>query len=137
MRLTVWDPFREMAALQRAMNTHLFTPLAQRRSSYPPVQVVDKGETVVVKAEIPGLDKDDIELTVLGNTLTIAGEKKLVSGEGLNYIRHERPHGRFQRLLDMPYSVERDNISASYKDGILTVTMPKAEEAKPKKLSVE
>jgi HSP20 family protein len=137
MRLTVWDPFRETAALQRAANA-LFRDLStQRRTGYPPVKVVDKGDSVVITAELPGVNKDEVDLTVLGDTLTIAGEKKLPAEEGVTYIRHERPHGRFRRLIDMPYSVDQGKISASYKDGILTITLPKAEEAKPKQITVE
>lgn len=136
MRLTVWDPFKEMANLQRA-----FYPLrhvGRSRPAYPPVQVVDHGDSVVVVAELPGQNKDEVELTVLGNTLTIAGEKKLpTEEEGVTYMRHERPHGEFRRLIEMPYSVDKENISASYKDGILTVTLPKAEEVKPKQVIVE
>lgn len=136
MRFTVWDPFREAIAMQRAMNSLLRSPSTQRRTCYPPVEMVDKGDSIVVTAEAPGLEKDEIQLTALGNTLTIAGEKKLPAAD-VNYIRHERPHGKFRRLIDMPYSVDRDSISASYKDGILTVTLLKAEEAKPKQVKVE
>ena len=136
MRLTVWDPFKEMANLQRA-----FSPLkyvGRSRPAYPPVEVVDHGDSVVVVAELPGLNKDEVELTVLGDALTIAGEKKLpTEEEGVTYMRHERPHGKFRRLIEMPYSVDKENISASYKDGILTVTLPKAEEVKPKQVIVE
>jgi len=137
MRLTVWDPFRDAAALQRTMNS-LFRDFSVRSGAcYPPVELVDKGDSLLVKAEISGVNKDEIELTVLGKTLTIAGEKKLPAEEGVNYIRHERPHGKFRRLVNMPYSVENDKISASYKDGILTITLPKAEEAKPRQITVE
>jgi len=137
MRLTVWDPFREMAALQRAMNSLFRDSPTQRRTVYPPVELVDKGDSIVITAELPGVSKHEVDLTVLGDTLTIAGEKKLPAEEGATYIRHERPHGRFRRLIDMPYSVEQDKISAYYKDGILTITLPKAEEAKPKQITVE
>jgi HSP20 family protein len=137
MRLTVWDPFREADAFQRAVSSVFRDVPTRSRASYPPVEMVDKGDKVVVTAEAPGLNKDEIELTVLGNTLTIAGEKSLPAEEEVNYIRHERPHGKFRRLIDMPYSVDRDEISASYKDGILAITLPKAEEANPKKVAVE
>ena len=137
MRLAVWDPFREVDALQRAANYLVHSVPPRSRTSYPPVEMVDKGDKIIVTAEAPGLNKDEVELSVLGDTLTIAGEKKLPAEEGVNYIRHERPHGKFRKLIDMPYSVDRDNISASYKDGILTITLPKAEEAEPKKVIVE
>lgn len=137
MRLTVWDPFREMVALQRAANALFRDFSTQRRIGYPPVEVVDKGDSIVVTAELPGVNKDEVDLTVLGDTLTIAGEKKLPAEEGVTYIRHERPHGRFRRLIDMPYSTDQGKISATYKNGILTIRLPKAEEAKPKQITVE
>ena len=137
MRLTVWDPFREMAALQRVVNAPFRDFPTRSRTGYPLVKVVDKGDSALITAEIPGVNKDELVLTVLGDTLTIAGEKKLPAEEGVTYIRHERPHGRFRRLIDMPYSVEQGKISATYKDGILTITLPKAEEAKPKQITVE
>jgi len=128
MRLTVWDPFRDMALLQR--------PSAQRRACYPPVQMVEKDDEVIVTAEIPGTAKEEVDLTVLGDTLTIAGEKKLPA-EGVNYIRHERPHGKFRRLIDLPYAVDHGRISATYRDGVLKIVLPKAEEAKLKQIKVE
>jgi HSP20 family protein len=137
MRLNIWDPFREMAALQRAVNSLSRDVTTRGRVCYPPVELVDKGDSIVITAELPGVSKDEVDLTVLGDTLTIAGEKKLPAEEGVNYIRHERPHGRFRRLVDLPYSVDQEKISASYKDGILTITLPKAEEAKPRQITVE
>lgn len=137
MRLTVWDPFREMAALERAANRLFREAPRRRRLAYPPLELVDEGDNVVITAELPGINKDEVELTVLGDTLTIAGEKKPPAENGATYIRHERPHGKFRRLIDLPYSVAQDKIKASYKDGILAITLPKAEEAKPRQVSVE
>ena len=137
MRLTVWDPFREMAALERATNRLSREVPRRRRLTYPPLELTDGGDSVTITAELPGVDKDEVELTVLGDTLTIAGEKKLPVEDGVEYIRHERPHGKFHRLVDLPYSVAQDKIKASYKDGILTITLPKAEEAKPRQITVE
>jgi len=129
MRFTVWDPFRETAVLRRV----------RRRSeiSYPPVELVDKDDKVVVTAALPGVNRDEVELTVLGDTLTIAGEKKLSETNGVTYIRHERPHGKFRKLIDLPYSIDQSQITATYKDGILAITLPKAEEAKPRQIKVE
>jgi HSP20 family protein len=129
MRFTVWDPFRDVAVLRRAMR--------RREIPYPPLDLVDQDDIVVVKAALPGVDRDEVTLSVLGDTLTIAGEKKLPATEDVTYIRHERPHGTFRRLVDMPYSVDQSNITATYKDGVLTITLPKAEEAKPRQIKVE
>jgi HSP20 family protein len=137
MRFTVWDPFREMAAIQRAANS-LFRDFATRgRVSYPPLEVVDKTDELLIVVELPGVNKDEVEITVFGDTLTIAGEKKLPAEKGVTYIRHERPHGRFRRLVDLPYAVDHSKVAATYKDGILTITLPKAEEAKPRQITVE
>ncbi len=137
MRFTVWDPYRETVALQRAANRLLRNTITQRKPSYPHLELVDKGDSIVIKAQLPGVIKEEVELTVLGDTLTIAGEKKLPAENVATYIRHERPHGRFRRLVDLPYSVAPDEIKASYKDGILTITLPKAEEVKPRQINVE
>lgn len=137
MRFTILDPFREMNNLQRAAN-ELFSGFPRRQGiTYPPIELVDKDDTLTVIAEVPGLNKEELELTVLGDTLTIAGEKKLPAEENATYIRHERPHGKFRRLIDLPYSVDHEKISASYKDGILTIGLLKAEEAKPRQIEVE
>jgi HSP20 family protein len=137
MRLTVWDPFREMAAFERAPNRFFRDVPTRRRPLYPPLELEDKGDNLIITAELPGVDKEAVELTVLGDTLTIAGEKKPAMGNGAKYIKHERAHGKFRRLVDLPYSVTQDNIKASYKDGVLTITLPKSEEAKPRQISVE
>ncbi len=133
MRLTLWDPFREMAAMQRALDS----AFGKARPTYPPVEVTDKDDIIMVKATLPGIDKDTLELTILGDSLTISGEKKPPMNEGVNYIRHERPNGKFRKLIDLPYSVEQGKISATYTNGILVVTMPKAESAKPRQIAVE
>lgn len=137
MRLTVWDPFREVAALERATSRFFRDVPTRRRPLYPPLELEDKGDNLIITAELPGIDKEAVELTVLGDTLTIAGEKKPPTENGAKYIRHERAHGKFRRLVDLPYSVVQDNIKATYKDGVLTITLPKTEEVKPRQISVE
>ena len=137
MRLTVWDPFREVAALERATDRFFRDVPTRRRPSYPPLELEDKGDNLVITAELPGVDKEEVELTVLKDTLTIAGEKKLPAENDTKYIRHERAYGTFRKLVNLPYSVAQDNIKASYKDGVLTITLPKADEAKPRQIDVE
>ena len=135
MRLTVWDPFRGLTP-PRIPNRFLYNTLAPRRPLYPHLELVKDDDSVTVTAQLPDIDKEDLELTVLGDTLTIAGEKKLPAEEGVTYIRHERPHGKFRRLVELPYSVAPDKIKASYTDGILTITLPRAEETKPRQIAV-
>ncbi|HGJ64461.1 TPA: Hsp20/alpha crystallin family protein [bacterium] len=133
MRLTFWDPFREMAMMQKALDSAFGTP----RITYPPIEVTDKDEIITVKAILPGVDKSTLDLTVLGDSLTISGEKNPSITEGITYIRRERPYGKFRKLVDLPYNVDQDKITATYSNGILTVTLPKAESAKPRQIAVE
>lgn len=133
MRLTLWDPFKELMALQRALDS-AFT---SAKITYPPVDVVEKEDKVQVIATLPGVDKESLDLTILGDTLTIAGEKKPSVQEGITYIRRERPFGKFRKLIDLPFSVDQEKITATYNNGILTVTMAKAESAMPKHIKVE
>lgn len=133
MRLTLWDPFREMTAMQKALDS----TFGSAKPTYPPVEVIDKDDVITVTSALPGIDKDTLELTILGDSLTISGEKKPPINEGITYIRHERPYGKFRKLIDLPYSVEQDKINATYIDGILTIKMSKAEAAKPRQIKVE
>lgn len=133
MRMTFWDPFKTFEEMERLMDS-FFSPTP--KPTYPPIDIIDQTDRILIKAELPGVDKDSLDLSILDNTLTISGEKKL-PGENLSYVRHERPHGRFRRHIDLPYSVATDKVEAKYKDGILTVILPKAEEAKPRKINIE
>jgi len=95
-------------------------------------------DNVIVKAELPGMKKEDIEVTLAGDMLSISGERKeeKESKDAENY-RSERYFGRFQRSVTLPHQVDPNKIQASYKDGILTVTLPKSEEAKRKQIEVK
>jgi HSP20 family protein len=104
----------------------------------PPVDIFETGESIVIKAELPGISKEDITLEVKDNTLLIKGEKKFekeVKEE--NYHRVERSYGAFQRSFSLPSTVQQDKVKAKVRDGILEVTLPKAEEAKPKQIKVD
>jgi HSP20 family protein len=104
----------------------------------PAVDIYEDNDKYVVKAELPGMKKEDIEVSLDGNTLSLSGERKQEEEkqEGENY-RSERFFGRFQRSITLPAPVQAVKIEAAYKDGILTVTLPKAEEAKPKQIQVK
>ncbi len=104
----------------------------------PAVDIYEDNDKYVVKAELPGMKKEDIDVSLDGNTLTISGERKQEEEkkEGENY-RSERFFGRFQRSITLPTAVQADKIEATYKDGVLTLTLPKAEEAKPKQIQVK
>lgn len=104
----------------------------------PAVDVLENTDAYVLKAELPGLNKDDVKITLENNVLTIRGEKKndAEKKEG-NFHRIERSYGMFERSFTIPGSIKSNDIDAQYKDGVLTLTMPKAEEAKPKMIDVK
>lgn len=104
----------------------------------PVVDMYDKKDEIVVKAEIPGVEKENINISVSENTLTIKGEmKKEEEVKEEDYYYSEREYGSFARMLSLPAKVQSDKIKASFKNGILEIHLPKAEEAKPKEVKVE
>lgn len=104
----------------------------------PAVDLEETGDEYKAKVELPGVDKNDIKITMEGNVLTIRGEKQQEKKEkDVNYHRVERFYGSFQRSFELPGGVKNDKIEAEFKDGILTVRMPKAEESKAKQIDVK
>jgi len=104
----------------------------------PAVDIAEHDDQFVVKVELPGVNKDDVKITLENNILTIRGEKKQEKEtKKENYHRVERSYGSFQRSFTLPTTVKSDKIDAVYKDGILQIALPKAEEAKPKQIEVK
>jgi HSP20 family protein len=152
MSLVRWNPARELATwpsdlfgIQREMN-RMFDGFFRGTndedyaiSSWTPaVDIAEHDDEYLVKVELPGVNKDEVKLTLENNILTIRGEKKQEKEtKKENYHRVERSYGSFQRSFTLPAAVKADKIDASYKDGILTVSLPKAEEAKPKQIEVK
>jgi HSP20 family protein len=143
MNLVVRDPFwREFTALSNRLNRLVQTP-GEEEGDYlgswsPVVDIYDKGGEVVIHAELPGMKKEDIDIRVENNVLTIRGKKERkeeVKEEG--YFRSERAYGTFSRSFSLPTTVDVKKISAEYKDGVLTLSLPKAEEAKPRQIEVK
>jgi len=153
MSLVRWNPARELAAwpsdlfgIQREMNkmfNNFFRGDIQDEDSAlmawtPAVDIAEHDDEYLVKVELPGVNKDEVKITVESNILTIRGEKKQEKEiKKENYHRVERSYGSFQRSFTLPTTVKSDKIDASYKDGILSVSLPKAEEAKPKQIEVK
>ncbi len=102
----------------------------------PALDLYQDNDNVVAMVELPGLRKEDIEISLHDGTLTISGERKSEPREGEKPEKTERFVGRFRRSVTLPSRIDADKVNAGYKDGILTVTMPKAEEAKPKRIAV-
>jgi HSP20 family protein len=133
-----WDPFRE---LQREVG-RLFESLepfglARQVHHYPPLNLYDAGDRYLLSAQLPGMTPADIDLTITGETLTMRGERKRPEGvKDDSYRRQERPMGRWARTITLPDRVESAQVGASFADGILTVSLPKAEDAKPRHITV-
>jgi len=139
MAIIRWDPFRELTTLQDQFNRLVDQVWGTRQESWlPAVDVFDTKDAVVLKAELAGMNPDDIQIEVEDNVLTIKGERKFEEKvDDERYYRIERRFGSFQRSLALPQGVKADEITATYEDGILTVTVPKAEEEKPKRIEVK
>ncbi|MCM0753852.1 Hsp20/alpha crystallin family protein [Desulfovibrio aminophilus] len=105
-----------------------------RRMAYPPLNISEDDENVYVRAEIPGVEITDMEITLTDKTLVIKGERKPEQGK---YFRQERPAGQFQRVVQLNVQVDRDAVKAALTDGILVVTLPKTEDIKPRRVSID
>ena len=139
MAIIRWDPFREMTQVQDQFNRLVDQVRGGRQESWlPAVDVFDTKDAVVLKAELAGMDPDDIEIEVEDNVLTIKGARTLEDKvDEERYYRVERRFGSFQRSLALPQGVKADDIQAGYEDGILTVRVPKAEEEKPQRIEIK
>jgi HSP20 family protein len=103
----------------------------------PALDVIEEKDSYVVKVELPGVNKEDVKLSLEQGTLSITGERKSeTNAETATAYHTERFHGRFQRSINLPESITRDQVKAQYKDGVLTVTLPKSEEAKPRQIDI-
>lgn len=107
---------------------------SQRRISYPLVNLCEDDANYYVDINVPGVEKDSIDLTLTDKSLVIKGERKVEEGK---YFRQERLAGNFQRIIAIPDPVDRDKIEAKYKNGVLEVVLPKSESVKPMKISIE
>ena len=131
------DPFTELNRLQRQMN-RLFDTSMHRTADYPAVNILGNESEIRVVAEVPGMDPDKLELTVNGNVLTIEGERAAEPVDEQTAIyRQERGTGRFARAIRLPYEADNEKIAARYQHGVLTVTLPRSEATKPRKIEVK
>ena len=141
---TSWGPFEQLTNLRDEINRLFDVPFGDggHESEFfawaPAVDLCENKDHLVVKAELPGLNKDEIDIALHEGNLIISGERKFESqGEEGEASRSERFFGRFQRALELPKPVDPSKVTATYRDGILTVTMPKTEESKPKQITVK
>lgn len=141
MAIVRWDPFRELTSLQSEVN-RLFSRASggdgvERQSWIPSVDVVESKDAITLKAELAGMDPSDISLEVEDNVLTVSGERRFQEEvDEDKYYRIERRYGSFSRSIALPQGADPDKIDAQYENGVLVVTVPKVEAAKPKRISV-
>ena len=146
MAIVRWDPFRDVAALQDRIN-RIFNESFGRSQDLeddvglydwrPPVDIYETNDGVVLKVELPGINKEDVSVEIKDNVLTLKGERLLdpeINDE--NYYRKERSFGKFNRSFSLQEPIKPDLIKASFKDGVLTIEIPRPEEEKPKQVTV-
>ncbi|MBW2067221.1 MAG: Hsp20/alpha crystallin family protein [Deltaproteobacteria bacterium] len=146
MDLVKWNPWREMDTFRDRINRFFEEPFLPSvwfgeepffGEWKPAVDIYDDDDKMVIKAELPGVDKKDIEVDLKDRVLTIKGERSQESEtKEENYYRRERAYGKFQRSFTLPGDYDPDKVKAEYKDGVLHVEIPKLEEVKPKKITV-
>jgi HSP20 family protein len=146
MTIVRWEPYRELNAMQDRMN-RIFgeyyrgadDDVMRRGTWVPPVDIYDTGNhELIIKAELPDMNREDIEITVENGSLTLKGEKKMDQELKEEQCRRvERAYGTFTRAFSLPPTVDATKVSADYKNGVLTIKLPIREEAKPKQIQVQ
>lgn len=146
MAVVKWDPFRDLISIQDRMNRLFEQTLSRSREEEgvspatwtPAVDIYETADTIVMKAELPGVAREDVQIQVNENTLTLQGERRFAKDvREESYLRLERAYGSFHRSFTLPATVHQDKIHALLKDGVLELTLPKAEDSKPKRVSIE
>jgi len=140
-----WEPFRDLMAMQDRMTRLIDETLSRiwkenvvRGVWSPPVDILERGNEVVLKVDLPEVSQDEIDIRVEENTLIIQGERRLIKDASEeNYIQIERPYGTFRRTFNIPRIIEQEGIKASCKDGVLRVVLPRRQEIQPKQIVVE
>ncbi len=145
MTLEKWEPFRDLMAMQDRMTRLIDETLSRiwkdevvRGVWSPPVDIMERGNEVVLKVDLPEVSQEEIAIRVEENTLIIQGERRFIKDTpDENYIQIERPYGTFRRSFNIPRIIEQGGIKASYKDGVLRIVLPRRQETQPKQIVVE
>jgi HSP20 family protein len=140
-----FNPFAEVTTLRDQIN-RLFDDAAQPRGESapqsaarlwaPPVDVIENENELMLRLDLPGVDLQAIDVQLTGETLTIRGERRFERREGEAYLHVERPHGTFQRSFNLSVPVQAESVRADYKEGVLTISLPKQEAVKPRKIEI-
>ncbi|HEX5606136.1 MAG TPA: Hsp20/alpha crystallin family protein, partial [Candidatus Binatia bacterium] len=144
MDLVRWEPFEGLSRIQNRINDLFDDTFGRARASmpatgvwFPPVDILESRDSYLIRAELPGMKREDFNLEVHDGSLTISGERKFEeAANGVEYHRVERASGKFSRSFYLPQTVKTDAIKATYRDGILEIHVPKADEAKPKQITI-
>jgi HSP20 family protein len=144
MAIVRWDPFREMMTLRNSMDRMFDDSMFRRLQAVPDgaeahlsMDVYQSEDAIVIQAVLPGVEPDDVDISITGETVTIKGEvKKEEEIKEENYLLKERQYGSYSRTLQMPIQVQGDKAEAMFENGLLTLTLPKAEAVKPKQIKV-
>lgn len=137
------DPFEELERMRRQMDlmsAALFRAPSEDAASgvFPMMNATEDGNNYYIRAELPGMKADELAITVTGNSISVSGERKLaVEDEKAQYHRREREAGKFNRIINLPSQIDTEKVTARCTDGVVTVTLPKAEAAKPKRIAVK
>ncbi len=147
MAMVKWDPFRDLVSIQDRMNK-LFEQTLSRSSRSdeaaaattwtPPVDIYETPETIVIKAELPGVTREDVDIQIQDSTLVLRGERRFAKDvKEESYLRIERAYGPFHRSFTLPATVQQDKVRAILRDGVLELELPKADSAKSKRISID
>lgn len=136
-----WDPFQGVGDLQSEMN-RMFDgffgrSLGPERVWAPAVDMFETKDDLVVRVELPGMTQKDVEISITGDVLTIKGERGAGADEHESVHHSERWYGKFERNLTLPIPIQADKVKATYRDGVLTIQLPKAEELKPRAITID
>ena len=140
MTTKLWNPLQEMRMMENLANRLWQSNDYSRCEDWDiPLDVMKKGDTFAVAASLPGIDAKDIEVSIEDNVLTIRAERKdpAADDKEITYLVNERPVGSFYRALRLPETIDTSKIQSSYKDGVLMITLPKAEELKKKQIKID
>jgi HSP20 family protein len=146
MALMRWNPSRDLLSIRNDMN-RLFNEFFGRTEGEegawlsgawaPPVDIHETDDALIVKAELPGFSKDDVNIELKNNSLTLKGQRRHETEvKEEQYHRRERAYGSFQRTFMLPTTVDSEKVTATYKDGVLELRLPKSEAAKPKRIAI-
>ncbi|HML24979.1 MAG TPA: Hsp20/alpha crystallin family protein [Aggregatilinea sp.] len=142
-RVARWDPIRDMITMRQAMDRAMdesFARGAETRGTGAwllPMDAYVTEDAIVIRADVPGIAAEDLEILLEGDTLTIRGEIKRDQEENRKYVLLERPTGKFERTLTINTPIDHDKVEASFKDGVLTLTLAKAEAIRPRQIAVK